>query len=199
MAKIFKANIIDRMTRSKLPSFEQRAESLATSRFKRAKKQTLRAYDTDDVTLSIENKGFGGDAGLLNGKGSLWGFLGFESGSNPTSELRDYLDRNIKLSKGKRVRGRLQIAYKYETPSKSGIDSASPLPWTSKSWTSAIEQGISGLERFIYFGKLSGSRSGFGLQAKNELRNAEMKTRPYMSRILGSFNETLEKLFSRRR
>ena len=123
--------------------------------------------------------------------GSLFGFMGFEQGSDPVTDLIAYLKpRIIRREKFLAVFYKSSVFFPDFTE-MSGVDSLK-MPWmTGISWPEAIQNGISGLRNFLSFqqGAPPQSRSQEGLQAKSkkgqliEVRSEDMPPVPYLDEI----------------
>lgn len=123
---------------------------------------------------------------FLNGYGDLFSFIGFQKDDNPIKPIED-LFKGLRLysitSKG--------LKYKFEIknfPTQEDIRKVTKMPWaTGRSWAMGIEEGISGLGRYLNIDYDKG-RSGAGIQAKNikNLRPAFQPT-PYITPILKKY------------
>lgn len=195
MARIYANNVVRTVMTSAKPRILTITRNKVDRAFAVAKKELLEEFDSDPATIAIQRGPLGGDAGRLNGKGSLWGFLGFWAGSNPVAPVRELLSRQTRISRG-RVNARVNepsITFKTRTPSREDIAKVSRLPWSNQSWVFGLEEGVSGLERFIYW-KNRGSRSKAGIQADKPVRSASMNPQPYLSKFLSNFRNKLRNL-----
>lgn len=134
---------------------------------------------------------------LKNSDGTLFGFLGFEAGSNPVQDLIDYFDREIVLLSAP-TRGRFVASNIIRIPNYDDMSTVGylMLPWTSgASWPEMLEDGVAGLSSFLSFPTDSGytpekSVSQEGFQAKTEegvsiqVRRNEMRPVKFLSPIL---------------
>ena len=69
-----------------------------------------------------------------------------------------------------------------------------PMPWaTGRSWARGIEVGISGLGQYLAIDAAS-SRSGEGIQAKNNLRGGSFTRTSYLSGLFRKYNDSIKKL-----
>lgn len=129
--------------------------------------------------------------GLGSHGGSLFGFMGFEQGSDPVADLITYLKpRIIRREKFLAVFYKSSVFFPDFTE-MAGVDSLK-MPWMSGvSWPEAIQNGISGLRNFLSFQNAAPpqSRSQEGLQAKSkkgqliQVRDADMPPVPYLDEI----------------
>lgn len=125
---------------------------------------------------------------FLNGYGDLFSFIGFQRDDNPIKPIED-LFKGLRLysitSKG--------LKYKFEIrnfPTRNDIRDITPLPWaTGRSWALGMEDGISGLGKYINTETPYDPptyRSTAGVQGKRILRPAFQPT-PYITPILKKY------------
>lgn len=159
------------------------------------------AFEDDDVTQEIE-----GGVGASNisetlsdipeeyeeGR-NLFSFIGFDQGTNPIDKLRPFFDPShpdgpkIKYLKGSSVKG-LEFRFAITIPDKDKIFNATPMPWApGLSWVDRIEKGIPGLGYFLNKEGIKKSRSGGGIQLKNQIRSGRFKNRSYLTKLLKEF------------
>lgn len=141
--------------------------------------------DSSNITNTLGGK-FKNDEGK-----NLYSFIGF-AGNNPIDDIRPFLDpkhqHGPKLKLESVEKKRLKFNFKISPPELDKIYSNTPLPWgTGISWVRRIEIGIPGLGRFLNKIGVKGSRSGGGIQIKNELRSARFKPVKYLSEIFDNF------------
>lgn len=160
-------------------------DDVAFKTFEKAKREMLRELDSHPITRDLQG---GADSGLVN-KGTLFGFLGFDSGEDPVEELRVLLEKGCKIRPLK-SRGSKKT-YFVSIPDKDAIYNATPLRWaTGRSWVKAIEFGISGLGNYIDV-KSTQSRSGEGIQSKTSNTGGRFRNSTYISSILNNFKQKL--------
>ena len=196
MARINNLQITRKMSRSKKVSGA--LQTTAERKFRNAQKELIDDFESHPVTRAIESKN--GDAGLLGGKGSLWGYLGFDDGSEPIDQVRAQIRTAAIRSNGRtEVKQDVEVRQRFivEYPSEEDIERSTSLSWGGGSWVRAIERGMSGLARFIYWNPgASKGRSGAGVQAKNNLRGADSnKTVPYLSPMIRKFKDRIKSKF----
>ena len=51
----------------------------------------------------------------------------------------------------RKQRGRLGLIIKFTMPSEEQIAAVTPSPWSTESWVTAVEKGMSGLESLLIF------------------------------------------------
>jgi hypothetical protein len=196
MAIVYEKRIIDKISRSS--KVKAIVEENMKNRFKEARSRMLNEFNTHPVTREILG---GGDAsnisGTLSGRGNLWGFLGFEVGSDPIGELDYRLFEKLNYYKNGTitVRGNfIGQRFRVSTPDIEEIYDNTILgedgDGIGMSWVEAVENGVNGLDRFIYWepNRLSG-RSEAGIQASRKIRSAKFSPVPYVSKILENFRE----------
>jgi len=132
---------------------------------------------------------------FLNGYGDLYSFIGFDRNDDPIKPIRE-LFAGLRLysvtSKG--------LNYKFEIrnfPTRNDIRDVTPMPWAQgRSWAMGIEEGISGLGKYLNI-QYEDGRSGAGIQAKNikNLRPAFQKT-PYITPILKKYRAKFNQIAS---
>lgn len=128
-------------------------------------------------------------------QGNLFSFIGFDSGTDPTEELKDLLETGTNFR---------QTVYRdggwyflVTAPTRAEILAVTQMPWEGgNSWAFGIEKGISGLSHYMYK-KWGGSRSKQAFQLPYEnMEEAVFKTRPYISQILSTFRNKINSLIS---
>ena len=169
----------------------ENVEPRLLNEFKQMKTSMLSDFDEHPVTKELQQK-TSADPSAFTSYGSLFGFIGFDESDEPAEVVREMLEKSelkfIKTKKG----GVLDFKVFY--PSKEELFSATPLPWASgRSWLRGIESGISGFGRYLNV-ENEASRSGKGIQAKNQLRSTRFKATKYISKILNDFIQKIEKL-----
>lgn len=154
---------------------------------------------TEELDAAANDVSIEGSSGCVSGGTSseaknLFAFIGFEEGSNPTDEIRPFLDPEnpygpkYKYIRGSKSRDNLEFKFKVFAPDIDVIHKSTPMPWApGLSWAKRIEIGIPGLSKFLNKLDLRGSRSGGGIQVENTLRQARFKPKKYLSKIIGNF------------
>ncbi len=187
---------------------------------KKNKEELLKSFNEHVVSQEISAGPDGTNiSNTLNGKGNLYGFIGFPVGREPIKEVSAYLNENIKLDSKSKIQGRdnkgqfkaggnnLLFDYKVEVPSKPDLEKETPLPWEeTKSWLYGIEKGIAGFTSYIYWKKAG--RSTAGIQANDgknangrfngsgkpiKLRDGKFNNVPYFSEIYNNFKKLFNK------
>jgi hypothetical protein len=162
------------------------AYGAALSKLNRIRSETLNDFDNHPVTVELK-AGEGADSTSLP-DGNLFSFIGFTQGETPTQDVREVLETQISIQNKPAITQNQNIytfSFPAAFPSKQDIESVSPMPsrWSSGSWVTRIEKGISGLQHYIY-GVFQSSFSTTGLQVKGKVRKDVYKPRKYISEIL---------------
>jgi len=158
----------------------KRVNTIAENRFNAAKIEMINDFEQNEITQEIKNEG------------ELFGFIGFDQGTDPTAPLQDVLEKEtvfVSSKLGEASTNKVQYKFSLRIPTES-IKKATPLPFEKgKSWAEGIEKGISGFGNFLrgIFKSPDPSHSGKGLQAQNQVRNEEFQRRDYLSKIFRDF------------
>ena len=154
-------------------------------------------FDEHEVTQEI----LAGPTAQSNSSyGNIFSFIGFNRGTNPTSELRRYLQDNMELLPHPNfIQNKENVIYQFKvkSPDLQGIYDnalfATPDHWSNKSWPELIEKGIDNFSYYVFrLGGFAGkSRSGTGLQRKNPREWLTVEDSalgiPYLSEIIEKF------------
>lgn len=127
---------------------------------------------------------------------TLFGFLGFYSGTDPVSDLIEYLDQNIKLESTRKYKiiGR-KVITNIILPSKEDMNSdmSLRLPWIDVAWPVIVEDGTiahggsgAGAKFFLDTTKSENSRSNLGIQVRGKVR-PEILGIPFLSEIFSEY------------
>lgn len=167
-------------------------------RVEKAREELISDFMNHDVTQEILHPENGNISETLDSKDnkSLFGFIGFDAGSNPIEPIQEALEEQTKLV-GSKVVGQTQIEYKIQHPSLKELYSQTPMPWESgRSWLYGISHGISGFAYFLagYFENLNHSRSGQGIQLEDSIRGGSFKVRKdYIEAMIAKFRSRFKK------
>ena len=162
-------------------------------KFDEAKEELIKEFLEHDVSQEILNPSNGNISGTLDGKDnkSLFGFIGFEAGSEPVLEVVAKLENEIQLTKNSpKIQGKKMI-FKIRHPSLRELYQATPMPWESgRSWLYGITHGISGFGYFLAgVFKSNHSRSGQGIQLEEEIRGGSYTppSQGYIEKMIAKF------------
>lgn len=133
-------------------------------------------------------------SGTLGGYGNLFSFLGFSSGDDPVTVVKNILSKKIKYTVRPKSNGRFLITVM--TPKEQEIFEATPMPWASGfSWAEGIEKGVSNAAAYLFNPKgFANSTSGTGLQSQNNVSGVSFKNTPYITKLIKEFKQDLRKL-----
>jgi len=174
--------------------FRKRVERKIRQDVKKAQLRMILAFESHEVTRDLD-KGASGSS--FPGGGSLFSFIGFNSGDQPTNALRLLLTKNIKVKFIKSAKNEIETTFQIDLPSREQIEMLTPMPWASgRSWAREIELGIPGLGQYLVKDSQA-SRSGKAIQVKSVIRTAQFGAKPYMTKILSTFILDLTKTLSK--
>lgn len=151
--------------------------------FEDMKRAMIKDFLDHPVTREINaGPSSGNISRTLGGYGNLFSFIGFDASDDPIAPIVDLLNRShIKISRAT-IRG--QISISIEIPSPQQIFKVTPLPWAPGiSWAQRIEVGLSGLGKYIKKDSVP-SRSGTGVQTRNQIRGGGFSNTKYISTFL---------------
>jgi hypothetical protein len=188
---------------SKSKNVQQKVADKISAKVEKQKEKTLKEFNTHPVTEEIE-EGETADniSGTLDGYGNLFSFIGFHAGDDPIERVRDILTTHIRFFRTPiNIRnyenGKVNFSFRIRYPELRDFDEDTKYPdgWRDGSWLKGIEQGIYGLQSYLYdpdFGKYVQSRSTAGLQARQgavmiTIRDGKFKNTKYMSTIINNF------------
>jgi len=166
-----------------------------------AQEKLIKDFYSHSVTKEIEaGPTASNSSGTLNGYGNLFSFIGFDRGEDPIAAIGEVIKQKLSVTVRAISSGRFRISIA-NPPSKEELFSVSQIPWASgSSWAEGIEKGLSNLGSFLYKergirGSSAGSfsRSGTGIQIKNNLRSASFRTQPYISKLVDKFYKDVTK------
>ena len=156
------------------------------------KEEIIQEFEEHPISKEIE----GGitaynTSNTLNGITNLYSFIGFEAGDKPLDPIRVELQK-IKLKYNVNRKG--DLIFTIDFPSAKDIFNVTPMPWaTGRSWAQGIENGISGLGYYIK--QVKNSRSGLGVQTKNQIRSGvRFRNTKYISELIKKYNKKIENL-----
>lgn len=145
------------------PVAEQRVKRVLD----KERQKLLDDFEEHPVTQEVDAGPTAGNrTNTLGGYGNLYSFIGFESGSDPISPIRSLLAKSITIKSFRRKRGTLGFSLRFTVPTAEQIAAVSPMPWSTESWSEAIERGISGIGQYLYSDSknYTSSRSGPAIQ-----------------------------------
>lgn len=186
-------------------------EKAVKKQFNQEKQNTLLEFDSHDVTQELAEPEKGNISNTLGGYGDLFGFIGFEAGSDPVLPVKLALESKIKFKStnlsiiyprnargqfatGKRTKN---IKIIFQVPDLNDFDKAAKFEgWNGgRNWVKGIERGISGVS---YYADYPRGRSERGLQLRGQIKNSAsdrpsgFKTRPYITEIIENFKKNFK-------
>ena len=170
-------------------SLQRAAYRAAVEKAEKIKKEAIDELNKHKVTTEIEAGPNVNNSSLLGGRGSLFGFLGFQKSAQPVTILREAFTNMFTVNKNKgKVKkvSKRRFTLEYEiknVPSIVDIYKITPLPWTSKSWVKGIERGITNYTQTV-FKDSQNSRSGVAVQTNKQINFIRFSPVPYVSEIL---------------
>jgi hypothetical protein len=169
-------------------------QTQVTKAFEKIKREMILEFMNHPVTREI----LGGpdasnESGTLGGYGNLFSFIGFNKGDDPIEAILELINNSEIHSSNTANSG---IMFTISIPSKQAIFAATPLPWASgRSWSEAIERGISGLGYYLNRENLDNSNSGTGIQVKSVLRRgAKYKPIKYISSLITEYTKKFKNI-----
>ena len=128
-------------------------------------------------------------------QGNLFGFIGFNAGTDPISDIEVMLRRTDIMIKNRKM-GQFGFVWTYivTSPSLQDLYSATPMPWASgASWLRELEgRGIPNLGQYMHK-RSSSSRSGAGVQNKNRSGGGRVRV-SYIKQLLQEFEQNLNSI-----
>lgn len=125
-------------------------------------------------------------------QGNLFGFIGFNAGTDPIADIEVMLRRTDIMIKNRKM-GQFGFVWTYivTSPSLQDLYSATPMPWASgASWLRELEgRGIPNLGQYMYK-RSSSSRSGAGVQNQNRSGGGRVRV-SYVKQLLKEFEQNL--------
>jgi hypothetical protein len=191
--EINQQKLLDQILKSH--DLQKNAFKLVSEKTQQVKEELLQEFDSSPVTQEIKaGPSLTHSAVLPNGYGNLFGFLGFEEGSDPTIPLREELEKiSVTSTKPEIINKRWR--FNIFVPSTEDIDKVTPMQWeTGRSWVNAVTKGLTGFSYYVNKLAQSIGRSGGGIQSKHQLRTGVyFAGTPYIIGMLGKLKRKLFK------
>lgn len=191
----FKA-IVDResVTRGTLAQVKTTSEATikkaARDMYYGARRRFMVNFDNHAVTKEIEigRNDPGVDvSGPTKGYGNLWGFLGFDVGTNPVADLRQYLVNSMHLNEGNFRNG--MWTFRVMAPSDQEVYAETVISRYGKSWVETVEDGTTDLSYFL--SRRGAGESEGGIQADWVIEERSLEKRPYVSDLMDNFKDSI--------
>lgn len=192
MAKINKKSLISIMNNKVAPIANRELSNRIRKSVDSAQEQMMDEFNMHPVTQEIDSGPNGyNQSGTLGGYGNLFSYIGFDEGMSPTEPLRRVLKKILKIRAVPANHKSMVMKFLVEIPSKEELFAAAPMPWANgRSWAEGIEKGISGLGQYLNTTSFV-SRSGEGVQAKNQIRSGKFLNTKYLSSILNNLKRNI--------
>ena len=165
---------------------------LIEKQFKAIHTKFMADFESHPVTRELRGgSGASNHTGSLP-EGNLFGFIGFNVGTDPISDIENMLRRTDIMIKNRKM-GSFGFVWTYivTSPSLQDLYSATPMPWASgSSWLRELEgRGIPNLGQYMYK-RSSSSRSGAGVQNQNRSGGGRVRV-SYVKQLLKEFEQNL--------
>ena len=192
MARVKKLNLNKLLKKYNFKGSKQLQDIAYKAALKKAneiRQEAIDELETHPVTQEIEAGPNAMGSPLLGGRGSLFGFLGFEQGSQPIMVIKDVFNKMLKVNKNQGVLKKISgtkfiLEYKIQNmPTIADIYSITPLSWSTKSWVKGVQKGITNSANTI-FKSSDNSRSGVAIQSKQAVNFIKFNPTPYIDVIL---------------
>jgi len=186
-------NVLKQLQRDK--AYLEQEEKTIKDAFEKIKREIIEEFNNHPVTIEME-MGITAEniSGTLSGITNLYSFIGFREGEKPVEPIRELLEKST--YRIIRLPGIAKAKFSFDTPTAKEIFKETPMPpeWSvGRSWAKGIETGISGIGYYLRTER--GSRSGFGIQAKNKTRRGiRFKNIKYISYLINKFEKELKKI-----
>lgn len=167
--------------------FQNAAVLRAKLKYTQAKKLFFTEFVNHPVTKEIsDGPEADNSSGTLGGYGNLFSFIGFEEGRRPIQEIEEALESMFSFNRAANTT--LSLTFKITYPDINKLKKYSTLAWAfGGSWISGIEKGIPNFAQYVYGDTILTSRSGSGIQSKNDLRGVNFIPVPYLTPMLEKF------------
>jgi hypothetical protein len=165
---------------------------LIEKQFKAIHAKLMADFESHPVTRELRSGAGSSNPSNTLPEGNLFGFIGFNSGTDPISDIEKMLRRTDIIIKNRKM-GQFGFIWTYlvTSPSMQELYSVTPMPWAKgSSWLRELEgRGIPNLGQYMYK-QVSSSRSGAGVQ--NDRRSGGGRVRvPYIKQLLEQFEQNL--------
>jgi len=171
-------------------NLNKEVEQQGRRNFEKIKKDFISEFLTHPVTRAIE--GSGSSIGIIS-YGDLRSFIGFDNGTNPIAPIEKILQDKL-FVKYVDFNRRGRAKFFINIPSEEEIVEVSPMPWAGGiSWAKGIENGIPNFGKYLNRQGLGMSRSGEGIQVKNDIRKSKFTPKPYVFKMLNKYLKIFNK------
>jgi hypothetical protein len=189
----FKKNLSERAIKSNktFQVTKSRAEYFLNKKINSEFNYFISEVEQHPVSQEISEGAGAENSNFLN-RGNLFSFIGFYADDSPIKNLVSLL--RFQKSKIKFIRkNKNSMVFNISIPDKQFVYERTPMPWTEKSWVEGIESGISGFGMYLSKKSSKSSRSGGGIQSKNNVRKGKFKNTKYLSFMINNYVMELKK------
>jgi hypothetical protein len=165
------------------------------NQFKFAHKKLLKDFEAHPITRELKA---GPDSTNISGglpEGNLFGFIGFESGDDPTLQLELMLAKANILIKNRKFSNKGFVwTFAVNIPTLSEIYKATPSPWAKgASWLQQLEgRGIPNLGQYMFTQSPPAGRSKAGIQSGRK-SGGTLKMK-YIKQLLSDFEKNINNI-----
>ncbi len=192
--KTFEADVRKAISSNK--QYQAEVKKLIKGQFEERKNELINQFEQHPVTAEISNEESANISNTLGGYGNLFGFLGFDQGSDPITPIKQVLKNTTKISNISIKSSTDNILLTYSVPELDDFDSAAKLRWDATNWVKGVERGISGFQNFM--SKAAGE-SGQGIQVKGKVKPFigganRFRNTKYMTSLINKFKLSINTL-----
>ena len=185
-------NILNELDLRRSREYTVYVKNIINKEFEKIKAKLILNFEKHPITQEIDaGPNALNSSGTLGGVGNLFSYIGFEKGSKPTQVIKNLLMSGTGLTSiiFKKDGSALTRVF-YPTPDE--IFKATPLPWAQgRSWAEGIERGLSGFGYYLSI-ESNISRSGHGIQSKNNVRPGKFQNTKYITSIIREFEKDIQ-------
>ena len=176
--------------------YQAELKKLIKEQFEERKNELINQFEQHPVTAEISNEESANISNTLGGYGNLFGFLGFDQGSDPITPIKDVLKNTTKVTNISIKSSTDNVLLRYSVPDLDDFDTAAKLRWDATNWVKGIERGISGFQNFM---AKSAGESGQGIQIKGKVKPFagganRFRNTKYMKSLINKFKSSINTL-----
>jgi len=177
--------------------YQAELKKIIKEQFEERKEALVENFTNHPVTKEISAEESPNISNTLGGYGNLFGFLGFDQGSDPIYPVQETLKEKTKLDHISIKTSTDSVLVRYSVPDLDDFNSSAQLEWDATNWVKGIERGISGFQNFM--AKAAG-KSGQGIQTKGSIKPFtgganRFRNTKYMSDLINKFKLSINKLW----
>jgi hypothetical protein len=192
---VFRRELSPQLKNKTFPVIKRRMETF----FEREKGRMIREFDEHEVTRELIS-GVTIKSKFLDGEGSLPGLLGYDNIEGEVFKVASLLESSsiVSIRQGRiGSDGTYRVTARTDVPSVKLLNEETPLPWgPEKGLVDAIELGVSGFFNTLFGTRFKSSRSGGGIQVKQQVRDISFRGTGRGSYLRGILSRFLAKIRS---